>query len=351
MNLRSTLIALPLVALFALPACEEKKPPAPPPPPPPPPKVEAPPPPKPVDIATVLQQARADARVQFPKDHAPVDRTLAEAVIQLASALAKGDDKALAPLLAPGAKSVLESLTKSGDWARGTKGIEAVRVVSLSAKSEDKPTTSNLGLAIQMPGEAFLLGWTATKAGNTWTFKNAWAEGETKTRASEFDGAGVSSAPAGGGATLAMDSAAQDLIDINMLIVHETVTTIMKDLGRPVPEEQMTAMMKQFAGARLGAGFDPKESMDRGRRIVDSGKATEIFNAQQLRVFVDSFLASVSRSPMAETLTKDKLLASIAKTLKLTKERVAEMYEQGAGAKAPGQRPAPAPAPSRTGGD
>lgn len=351
MNLRSTLIALPLVALLALPACEEKKPPAPPPPPPPPPKVEAPPPPKPVDIATVLQQARADARVQFPKDHAPVDRTLAEAVIQLASALAKGDEKALAPLLAPGAKSVLESLTKSGDWARGTKGIEAVRIVSLSAKSEDKPTTSNLGLAIQMPGEAFLLGWTATKAGNTWTFKNAWADAGTKTRASEFDGGKIDEGPSA--STGSEDHPTPDQLAIVILLTHDLLAVVGQRMGGKLDEQMQNRILTRALQKSEGSKHTVAELMEKARGLVKDGRAGTILSPKEMREFVDFGVDTLAALP--QRMTKDDIFESIAKTLKLTKEQIAKMYEQGAGARAPGERPSPAkapePAPSRSGGD
>lgn len=168
--------------------CEEKKPPPSPEPPPPPPVVARP---DPVDMSAVLQQARADARVQFPQGQSPADRSLAEAVIGLSSALARGDAAAMGQMLDPKAKRVLEELVASGEWASATKPIEAVRVVSLSGRSEDRPTRAEVVLAVQVPGVAYLVAWDATRAGDRWTFSNKWVQGDRRARASEFDGVTV----------------------------------------------------------------------------------------------------------------------------------------------------------------
>lgn len=165
--------------------CEKKKKPAPPPPPPPKPVAVIP---DPVDISAVLQQAKADARVQFPQSQAPADRSLAEGVIRLASALAAGDAAAMRGMLAPGARDVLDQLVASGGWEEGTKEIGQVRVVSLSNATEAEPTASLVGFAIQEPGRARLLAWTATRAGDRWVFANELCQADTKPRASDFDG-------------------------------------------------------------------------------------------------------------------------------------------------------------------
>src|SRR5437773_2489208 len=124
------IIAVALVAAtLALGAgCEKKKKPAPPPPPPPKPKVVIP---DPVDVNAVAQQLHADARVNFPTANAPADRSLAESVIKLANALAKGDAEGMKPLLDKGAQSVLDELVGSGGWAEGTKPIGQVRIVAV----------------------------------------------------------------------------------------------------------------------------------------------------------------------------------------------------------------------------
>lgn len=190
-----------LLGALALASCEEKKPP-PPPPPPPKPVVRLP---DPVDINGVLSQLKPDSRVQFPQAQAPVDKSLAEAVIKLASALAKGDAAAMRPMLDSGAKAILEDMVASGAWAEATKPIEQVRIVSLSGRSEEKASSAQVALAIQIPGSAHLLAWQGSRAGDAWVFKNIWVQDDRKTRASEFDGVSIQSvalgddAPAEGG--------------------------------------------------------------------------------------------------------------------------------------------------------
>lgn len=169
--------------------CQKKKKP---PPPPPPPKPKAPPPPEPVDVNGVLQSMKPDARVQFPQDVAPVDRSLAEAVITLSNDIAKGDAQALKGILTEPAQNVLDELVSTGGWADGTKPIEQVRVVALSNNRDAHPTDSNIGLAIQGKDGAYLLAWDAKRDGDKWTFTNAPSQADVKPRASDFDGVTIS---------------------------------------------------------------------------------------------------------------------------------------------------------------
>ena len=91
--------------------CGESKPkPKPVAPPPPPP----PPPPKQLDAGALLQTMRADQRIQFPNEKAPSDESVARSVIELATAIIKGDDKAMGNMLVSTGKDVLDSLTTSG---------------------------------------------------------------------------------------------------------------------------------------------------------------------------------------------------------------------------------------------
>lgn len=104
--------------------------------PPPPPVVPPPPPPPPAPPAdlkldTVAQEMKADARVQFASSVTLSEEQLglAKAIIQLSDALARGDDKAMKPLLTRKGQAVLDELIGSGGWVEATKKIEAVRVV------------------------------------------------------------------------------------------------------------------------------------------------------------------------------------------------------------------------------
>jgi hypothetical protein len=176
------------VLMLGVAGCEKKKKPPPPPPPPPPVHVEVP---KPVDINAVLAEAKSDARVKFVDTQAPADRSLALATIKLANALAKGDAPAVKAMLDKPSQAVVDELISRGDWADATKGIEQVRVVSMTNTTDASPTSSLVGMAMQVPGDAYLLAWNAKKDGEAWTFGASFCQADFKTRASDFDGVSI----------------------------------------------------------------------------------------------------------------------------------------------------------------
>ncbi|MGH7244128.1 MAG: hypothetical protein ACREJD_11995 [Phycisphaerales bacterium] len=188
MRLNSFWTILPLsLALVAgtaiLPGCGEKKPPpkpvAPPPPPPPP-------APKSIDVSTLLQTNHADKRVQFPQEKAPVDDEVAVSVINLASAIAKGDSKAMGGLLVNVGKDVLDQLLANGQWDDATAKIEAVRVVELSAPGA-KPQSFNVTFAVQEPGVAYLVRFVGTLDNGKYAFTGSPGGRKTHPRANQFD--------------------------------------------------------------------------------------------------------------------------------------------------------------------
>ncbi|MBL8874755.1 MAG: hypothetical protein JNM86_03045 [Phycisphaerae bacterium] len=177
-------LSLALVAGTAiLPGCGEKKPPpkpvAPPPPPPPP-------APKQIDVGTLLQTSKADKRVQFPQEKAPVDDTVALAVINLASAIAKGDSKAMGGMMINVGKDVLDQLVASGQWDESTSKIEAVRVVELIAPTA-KPESFNVSFAVQEPGVAYLVRFIGTLDNGRYVFTGMPGGRKTHARANQFD--------------------------------------------------------------------------------------------------------------------------------------------------------------------
>lgn len=180
-----------LLTAGALPGCkkkEEKKVEAPPPPPPPP--------PRPVEVDAVMQSMKADARVQFPQAKAPTDENLARAVIEFASALAKGDATQMQGMLDASSKTVLEQLRASGGWDEAVEKIQAVRVVQLSGSEAG----GMLSLAIQEPGSAYVLNWVISGADGRFVFGGMPASSQVLARASEWDNASV--LPSAGGAAL-----------------------------------------------------------------------------------------------------------------------------------------------------
>lgn len=179
-----TMVALPSTMMTAC---------SPPPPPPAPPPAPPPPPPNadPIQIDPLMQSVRPDQRVQFPQVAAPVDESLARAVIRLCEAIVKGDSSALGGMLDPAGRGILERLIASGEWDDTTQKIQAVRVVNtinLGDPTSSEMSAANVYIAVQEPGKAYVLAWLATRAGNTWIFTGNVATKTTKARASEFDG-------------------------------------------------------------------------------------------------------------------------------------------------------------------
>lgn len=176
--------------LTALPGCkekEEKKVEAPPPPPPPP--------PQPVEVDALMQSMKADARIQFPQAKAPTDENLARAVIDFASALAKGDAPAMQGMLDAGGKTVLEQLRASGGWDEAVEKIQAVRVVQLAGSEAG----GMLSLAVQEPGSAYVLNWKIAGADGKFIFGGLPASSQVLARASDWDTANVMPSVAGPG--------------------------------------------------------------------------------------------------------------------------------------------------------
>lgn len=179
-----TMVALPSTMMTAC---------SPPPPPPAPPPAPPPPPPnaEPIQIDPLMQSIGPDQRVQFPQVAAPVDESLARAVIKLAEAIVKGDSSAMSPMLDPTGRSILERLLASGEWDDTTEKIQAIRVVNiinLGDPTSAQMSAANVYLAVQEPGQAYVLAWLASRAGDTWIFSGNIATKTTKARASEFDG-------------------------------------------------------------------------------------------------------------------------------------------------------------------
>ncbi|MCC6660115.1 MAG: hypothetical protein IT437_04435 [Phycisphaerales bacterium] len=173
---------LGLAGLIAVTGCEKKKPP----PPPPPPVIVRPPPPK-VEVEALLQELKSDARVQFAEAAAPTDRTLAEGAIRLADAIARGDSAALRKMLDRGGQHILDELVNTAEWADETAKIEAVRIAQMQPLGGGSIVTT----AIQEPGGAYVLNWTAAQVGDGIVFSPLTAASGTKPRASDWDTANV----------------------------------------------------------------------------------------------------------------------------------------------------------------
>ncbi len=181
--IQTSLMTLSVVGLCLLPGCGSKKPP---PKPVAPVAAPPPPPPKQMEVSGLLQTMHADKRVQFPQEKAPVDESVARAVIDLANAIAKGDAKAMEGLLVNIGKDALGQLQSSGQWEDSTAKIEAVRVVELSAPGA-KPASFTVSLAIQEPGVAYVVRFAGTLDNGKYVFTGAPGGRKTHPRANQFD--------------------------------------------------------------------------------------------------------------------------------------------------------------------
>lgn len=230
---------------------------------------------------------KVDARVTYPQAHAPVDESLARAVIELADAIARGDDKKFRAMVTPDQQTILDGLVSSGEWADSTKKIEAVRVVSMSESLGDgsNATAARVTLAVQEPGAAYTLGWSGKKSGTTWTFTGSPTAATEKARASEFDGsAGSAAAPAPDAAPAA---AAASAADTPAILAHAILTLMkrMNDLGQAGLSESALDAQAKAMGQSLDAwkalAAQGKAAIDRGvevdemtaRMVLDAGLA------------------------------------------------------------------------------
>lgn len=137
----------------------------------------------------VMDSMKPDARVSYPQAHAPVDESLARALVTLADAFAKGDADKLRSMLDTSAQTLLDGMLASGDWASETKRIEEVRVIKLGEEPGDsaESTGGAATFAIQIPGAAYTLGFRGTKTGSNWIFTGAASPAGTKPRASDWE--------------------------------------------------------------------------------------------------------------------------------------------------------------------
>lgn len=131
----------PLVIVVAsMEGCKKKAPPpvvvAPPP-------QTAPPPPENVDLKALSQSMKVDRRVSIGTAAKTSEEGLARGVMELADALARGDDKKFGEMVDPASRSLVKGLVTSGRWAETTKKIEAVRIARIMAGAEAAPVEAN----------------------------------------------------------------------------------------------------------------------------------------------------------------------------------------------------------------
>jgi hypothetical protein len=301
-------------------ACKKEAPPPPPPPKAPPPAPTAPPPvpsgteasgeqAEPVKIDTVLAAAKSDPRVQFPQNVAPSDGSVARAIVDAANALAKGNDGALRAMLHADAQLILDGLVNSGDWETSTKRIEGVRVIAVNQtpRNEANATGFVVQMAVQEPGEAYVIAWEGAKQGMGWKLTGAKAPAGTKPRASDWADGATAAAPSGRAAAPSGDSS--DAAAMLAALPDEAKVTqgLVILLTEKWAKDQGVDMMQLMAqtGQQMPPGVDKKFFDALGseaKTLVGKGvmpdKAT-------YKVLVDAF-------SLQPGMTKDKIFADLA---------------------------------------
>lgn len=141
------------------------------------------------DVDTLAGLA-LEGNVEFPRINEPTKRDIAESVAALAGSIARGDSRALHPMLDQPNQVILDELVASGVWQESTGSITKVRVCSL----EESGQSVRVGLGVESADGAYLLGWAGEKVGSSWLFSgialDTPAEAST---AAELDGGSLAS--------------------------------------------------------------------------------------------------------------------------------------------------------------
>lgn len=125
-------------------------------------------------------------KVQFPDERLPNSPEAAQAIADLASAIAGGSADGLGALVSPADRLVLEMLVSSGEWKRRS---DAVKVVRVCVYQEPTTGTLQVGLGVENDEGAFLMGWGGTGSADKWTFANLPIEPRLASEAVGLDGA------------------------------------------------------------------------------------------------------------------------------------------------------------------
>jgi len=147
--------------------------------------------PAPEPVVSPLEGLRMDPRVQFPQERSPSTRELAEAIAKLATALVKGDATGAQSVLNTDAAGLVDEMVTSGEWKKGTTGIEAVRVCVLTEQTDAQ--TATVGLGIQDSSGAYLLAWKGMGADGLWKFSPMPVDDTFATQVALLDGSAITS--------------------------------------------------------------------------------------------------------------------------------------------------------------
>lgn len=303
------------------------------PPPPPPPKRDPPPPPPPVRIEISPLMIGVDARVQFPAGKAPYDRNLAEAVISFATALATGDDATLGGMLGLRSREILDSMLADGSWFDETDEIEAVRVVYLGQEPDgaDDANFAEFVLAVQQPGKAYTLGWSADDTDGGWVMSPMDTVDLVLPRAADWDGEsmgdyqserGWGAGPAGAGMA---EMPGQDA-SLVAYLASQTVMNLMSAGGTPMDlDPAMVAQYASMANPAGAGGITPAQAMqmmEDGKRRAQAGERP---GSAEVQALVQGL--SMAAGAMGQSWDEAKILSAMAEVLGISESAMREIFE------------------------
>lgn len=123
-------------------------------------------------------------KVQFPDERIPESLELAQAIADLAGAIAGGSADALDAMISAPDRAVLKMLVDSGEWKRRSDAVRVVRVCVLNETPD-----LQVGFGIEDGAGAFLMGWSSAAGSQAWSFSNMPIEPRFAGVAKELDGA------------------------------------------------------------------------------------------------------------------------------------------------------------------
>ncbi|HHN77770.1 MAG TPA: hypothetical protein ENK11_03715 [Phycisphaerales bacterium] len=321
-------LALLAAASAPLAGCGKEAPPPPPKAPPPPP----PPPPKPDRVTLSALMAGADSRVQFPQEKAPYDRSLAEAIIAFAGALASGDETAFGRVLDDDARGVLDGMVADGTWYESADRIEAVRVVYLeqSPDEDEDATSAEFAFAVQEPDGAYTLAWMATRTDGGWVMSPLFTADATRPRASDWDSdsfadfltaSGWAGGP-GGPAGVSMDTS--DFGPDDAVTFYFVQQTLKNMLGADFAKFQSQL---DFAEVAKASGVDiTREAVDElvkeGERLVKSGSKPQSFVVKVFAMQIKAMAPTLGKSWDDSVIVK-----AMADALGISIEEMQKIYD------------------------
>ncbi|USN99817.1 MAG: hypothetical protein H6810_03920 [Phycisphaeraceae bacterium] len=306
----------------------------PPPPPPPPKKAPPPPPPKPPRVSVAALMADTDSRLQFPAEKAPYDKSLAQAVINFAEALAAGDDTAFGTMLNMDSRGILDGMVGDGTWFESTGDIQAVRLVFLeqTPDEDEHPTSADFVLAVQSPDGAYTLGWEAHATDGGWVMSPLSTADGTRPRAADWDGDSMTAyaSAAGWGPSDAAGSPAPSTdafpggpdAAVAAYFSQETMRNLLGRDYDKLKEQTDYAAISKAAGINISEDMVNK-LLDQGKKLVEDGSRPSSMVVKMLMMQIKTAVGP----SLGKAWDDDEILDAMAKALGVSREEMQKIHD------------------------